>query len=456
MTIQDWGISYAELEPYYDKFEYTAAVSGKAGNIRGTLQAGGNPFEAPRARDYALPPLTPILASQLFSEAAKNNGYHPFPRPSANASRAYTNPDGSSFGACQYCGYCQRFGCEANAKGSPHMTVIPIAMRNPNFELREHAWVTKVLKDASGKRVTGVTYINTNTGEEFEQPATMVMLTAYAINNVHLMLLSGIGRPYDPVSGQGVIGKNYCYQTGASATLFFEGRHFNPFMNAGGSNATMDDFNSTNWAFDRSKFGYVGGFNVNGGFNTALPIGYRPVPRGTPSWGKGWKAATAKWYQTAMTISAAGAVMANRYNYYDLDPTYRNAFGLPLMRMTFDYKENEHKTGRHAADVINTIAKSMNPTTMNPAVARTEPWTAVPYQSTHNTGGTIMGTNPKNSAVNKYLQSWDCHNLFVIGANVFPHNSSYNPTGPVGALAYWTADAIKNRYMKNPGPLVQA
>ena len=59
----------------------------------------------------------------------------------------------------------------------------------------------------------------------------------------------------------------------------------------------------------------------------------------------------------------------------------------------------------------------------------------MPYQSTHNTGGTIMGTNPRNSALNKYLQSWDCHNLFVIGANVFPHNSAYNPTGPVGALA---------------------
>jgi gluconate 2-dehydrogenase alpha chain len=150
----------------------------------------------------------------------------------------------------------------------------------------------------------------------------------------------------------------------------------------------------------------------------------------------------------------SGSVMSNRYNYYDLDPTYRNAFGLPMMRMTFDYKENEHKIGRHAAQVINDIAKSMNPTRLNPATARTEPWTVVPYQSTHNTGGTIMGTNPRNSALNKYLQSWDCHNLFVVGANVFPHNSVYNPTGPVGALAYWTADAIKNRYMKNPGPLV--
>jgi len=454
MTIQDWGITYAELEPYYDKFEHTAAVSGKAGNIKGEILSGGNPFESPRAREYPLPPLTPILASQMFGEAAKSAGYHPFPTPAANASRAYTNPDGAKFGACQYCGFCQRFGCEANAKGSPHLTVIPIAMRNPNFELRTHSWVTKVLKDSDGKRVTGVAYTNVLTGEEFEQPAGMVLLCAYAINNVHLMLLSGIGQPYDPVAQKGVIGKNYCYQTGASATLFFEGRQFNPFMAAGGSQTTCDDFN-INLAFDRGPHGFVGGYMVRSGFNTALPIGYRPVPRGTPAWGKAWKAATAKWYQTAMNVGMSGSVMANRYNCYDLDPTYRNAFGQPLMRMTFDYQENERKMGRHAVQVINDIAKSMNPTRLNEASVRAS-WTIVPYQSTHNTGGTIMGTNPRDSAVNKYLQSWDCHNLFVVGANVFAHNSSYNPTGPVGALAYWTADAIKNRYIKNPGPLVQA
>ncbi len=160
-----------------------------------------------------------------------------------------------------------------------------------------------------------------------------------------------------------------------------------------------------------------------------------------------------KWYDTAMQISMSGSVMANRWNYFDLDPTYRNAFGLPLMRMTFDYKENEHKIARHAVQVINEIAKSMNPTRLNPAIAR-DGWSVVPYQSTHNTGGTMMGTDPRTSAVNKYLQSWDCSNVFTVGANVFPHNAVYNPTGPVGALAYWTAEAIKNKYLKNPGPLV--
>src|SRR5437016_7327144 len=79
MTIQDWGITYAELEPYYDRFEYTAAVSGKAGNLKGKIVPGGNPFEAPRAREYPLPPLTPLLAQEMFRKAALENGYHPFP-----------------------------------------------------------------------------------------------------------------------------------------------------------------------------------------------------------------------------------------------------------------------------------------------------------------------------------------------------------------------------------------
>src|SRR2546429_8507199 len=118
-----------------------------------------------------------------------------------------------------------------------------------------------------------------------------------------------------------------------------------------------------------------------------------------------------------MNINASGSVMANRYNYYDLDPTYRNAFGQPLMRMTFDYKANEHKMEQHAAQVINDIAKSMNPTRVNQATARTLPWTVAPYQSTHNTGGTIMGTNPRDRALNHDLQSSHCHNLFAVGAN---------------------------------------
>jgi len=58
--------------------------------------------------------------------------------------------------------------------------------------------------------------------------------------------------------------------------------------------------------------------------------------------------------------------------------------------------------------------------------------------------------------VNRYLQSWDVPNVFVVGSSVFPQNHGYNPTGTVGALTFWAADAIRNQYLKKPGPLMSA
>ncbi len=452
MTIQDWGISYEELEPYYDKFEYTAGISGKAGNIKGKIDSAGNVFEAPRARDYPLPPLESPYSSMMFEGVARDMGLHPFKRPTANASRAYTNPDGSQFGACQYCGFCERYGCEANAKGSPLITVVPIAMRNANFELRTNSWVQKVLLDSTGKKATGVLYVNMSTGEEFEQPASLVLLCAYGLNNVHLLMLSGVGQIYDPESQKGLVGKNYSYQIGTSAQLFFEDKIFNPFMATGGTGSVCDDYN-VNMDFDRGKAGFVGGASISSGGTNGRPIEYRPLPPGSPRWGSQWKKNVAKWYNSTMSVSSSGSVMASRYNYLDLDPTYKNIFGAPLMRMTFEYAENERKQNAYMATVVNKIVDSMNPTFKTTAVARAS-WSVVPYQTTHNTGGAIMGTNPGNSVVNNYLQSWDVSNLFVMGASAFPHNAAYNPTGPVGAMAYRTAEVIKTRYKANPGPLL--
>ena len=70
------------------------------------------------------------------------------------------------------------------------------------------------------------------------------------------------------------------------------------------------------------------------------------------------------------------------------------------------------------------------------------PYDITTYQSTHNTGGVIMGSDPSTSAVNNYLQMHDYDNLFVVGASAFAHNSGYNPTGTVGALAYRAAEGI--------------
>jgi gluconate 2-dehydrogenase alpha chain len=455
MTIQDFGVTYAELEPYYDKFEKLCGVSGQAGNLRGTKIDGGNIFEGPRSSDYPNKPLQRGLAGVLFEEAAKKLGYHPFPQPSANASAAYTNPEGAVMGECVYCGFCERFGCESNAKASPNVNVLSVMIGDPKFELRTHAHVKNLVYDRRAKRVKSVIYVDPRNGEEYEQPANIVILGAYVFNNVLLMLTAGIGQPYDPVTGRGVVGKNYCYQyTDAGVTVFFEDKENNPFMATGAFGTIIDDFNGDN--FDHSGLGFIGGGHISAGLSNGRPIGTRALPPGTPRWGKEWKQATAKWYRRWFNVSGTACNYAHRENYLDLDPTYKDALGRPLIRITYNFKENDYKIGAYLSRKAAEIARAMNPTIVTEPRYRNGNYSAVPYQSTHNTGGTIMGADPSTSVVNRYLQAWDAHNLFIMGASVFPQNQSYNPTGPLGALAYWSANAITTQYLRNPGPLVRA
>ena len=67
-----------------------------------------------------------------------------------------------------------------------------------------------------------------------------------------------------------------------------------------------------------------------------------------------------------------------------------------------------------------------------------------------------MGDDPKTSVVNRYQQCWDVPNVFSLGASSFPQNITYNYSVTIGALTLWALDAIKNKYLKSPGPLVQA
>ena len=447
MTVQDWGVTYDELEPFYDKFEYLCGISGKAGNLRGAKQGGGNPFEGARSRDYPNPPLQMAYGPTLFGDAARQTGHSPFPCPAANMSRAYTNPLGVMLAPCTYCGFCEKFGCGNNSKASPQTTILPVLMQRDTFELRTQSEVMRINTDRGGKRASSVTYVDT-TGNEYEQPAEMIFLCAYGLHNVRLLLLSGIGQPYDPRSGKGVVGRNYAYQITSGVDVFFDDKILNPFVGAGALGVGIDDYNGDN--FDHTGLGFIGGgyiacWNTNG-----RPIEHHPVPQDTPKWGARFKQAVARNYLTTATISTHGAVMSYRGNYLDLDPTYRDDHGRPLMRMTFDFGENEHRMSDYLTDRAAEIAKAMNPREIH-ARKRKGHYSIVPYQTTHNTGGAIMGSEPETSVVNRYLQSWDLHNLFVMGASAFPQNAGYNPTGTIGALTYFALDAIRNRYLKSPG-----
>jgi gluconate 2-dehydrogenase alpha chain len=159
------------------------------------------------------------------------------------------------------------------------------------------------------------------------------------------------------------------------------------------------------------------------------------------------------YYNRTFNVNAQGGVQSYRGNYLDLDPTYKDVYGQPLMRVTFDFGPHEHKQSAFMSGINAKIAQAAGASRW--IAGQIAPhWDVVPYNSTHTTGGAVMGAEPRTSVINKYGQSWDVSNLFVTGASAFPQNAGYNPTGTVGALAYLTADAVLTRYLKKPGPLV--
>ncbi|MCE4058786.1 GMC family oxidoreductase [Pandoraea sputorum] len=455
MTIQDFGVSYEELEPHFDFAEKVFGTSGKAGNLNGKIVPGGNPREGARSSEFPTPPLQNTYGAQLFEKAAREVGFNPYPAPAANTSEPYTNPYGVRLGPCNFCGFCENYGCYMYSKASPQTTILPVLLKKPNFELRTHSYVIKVNLDSDGKKATGVTYIDAQ-GREVEQPADLVIMAAYQMHNVRLLLLSGIGKPYDPKTGEGVVGKNYAYQmNGAVNVLLPKGTQLNPFVGTGAGGVSMDDLNGDQ--FDHGPLGFVGGASIRHIRYGGRPIKMTPTVPGTPAWGSKWKAGIADAYQRYMTIGISGSVMSYRDACLDLDPTYKDAYGVPLLRMTFDWHDNEYNMLGFMGDRMEEVGRAMNPEKVFRAIRKkgTHYDTRI-YQSTHTTGGAIMGTNPSNSVVNKYLQSWDVSNVFVMGASAFPQNMGYNPTGVVAALAYWSAKAIREQYLKNAGPLVQA
>ena len=449
LAVLDWGVTYDQLEPHYYYAEQVMGVSGKAGNLRGKLIDGGNTFESPRSHEYPTPPLKQAYASHLFDQAARKLGYHPYPTPAANLSENYTNPDGISRPACAYCGYCTRFGCMIGAKSQPTNTLLPVLRKHKSFQMRTGSWVRRIVHENG--RAKGVQFTDAN-GEEFFQPAETVVLASFTLNNARLLYLSKIGTPYDPATGKGSLGRNLTHQVGGGARIFFD-QPLNAFMGAGCLGMRISDYDGGNGLSGEDGLLRFGMLSCNSrGEQPIGAFGAIPAEASKSNWGAEWKAAALKWYDRVADLSLAGEHMSYRQNYMDLDPTYTDKFGDPLLRFTLDWTEHEHKQREFAYDLSAKIAPEMGGKvdSRRPSRAR---YNVISYQSTHIQGGAIMGASAETSVVNPYLQHWDVPNLWVVGASSFPQNASGNPTLTALAVTYWAADAVINKYLKHPGRL---
>jgi gluconate 2-dehydrogenase alpha chain len=444
-SLADWPLTYADLEPFYDRAEYELGVSGKAGNLQGRRIEGGNVFEAPRRREYPLPPLLVEQPGLVFDDATRELGYHPFSTPRAILSQPYNGRPG-----CTYCGFCQSFGCHMGAKSSILVTKLPEADATGNFELVTGAMVYRANTDDAG-RATGVSYWLPD-GSDNSVEADLVILAPFIYDNTRLLLLSKTSRfPDGLANSSGHLGKHVMAHMMARMLVTFDDRHMNVYMGPSAQKHTIDDFNANN--FDHSDVDFIRGSQISIGTDNLQggPISASTIvpPPGVPRWGAAYRDFIADAYTRFASMVAQTENLPYADQVIDLDPNVKDAWGLPAPRMTYDWRRpNEVARVEFMMQKMEEIGRAMGAS----RVWRQPLSPGSP--GAHHEGGTRMGSDPSSSVVNRYGQTWDIPNLFVVGSSTFPTMSGFNPTLTIQALAYMTADAIVNRYRNSPGPLV--
>jgi choline dehydrogenase-like flavoprotein len=413
--LADWPIKYADLEPYYTKAEYELGISGLG---------GANPFEGPRSKPYPLPPMPVKSSGVLFERGAKKLGLHPYPAPMAILSQPYRGR-----AACVHCGFCEYFGCEMRAKSSTLVTAIPAAEKTGRCEIRPNSYVRKIETDAQG-RATGAIYFDAHRREIFQR-AKAVVLCANGAETPRLLLLSKSKRfPDGLANSSGLAGKYLMWDNGGLAMGLFE-HPLNEYKGIQVTRVIHDYYRAD------PKRGFYGGAGLDARFNY-YPAGFalHGMPPDAPKWGPDYKKLLTAYFTHTMTVLAHTSSLPQLRNSISLDPGVKDSWGLPALRVTFDY---------HADDVATMQWALTKQIEILEAAGAQKTWTSSiamrdMMPSVHLMGTCRMGNDPKQSVVDRNNRSHDVPNLMIVDGSSFVTSARQQPTATIQALAYRAAD----------------
>jgi len=414
--LADWPIQYADLEPYYTKAEYELGISGLA---------GANPFEGPRSKPYPLPPMPVKSSGVLFDRAAKKLGLHPYPAPVAILSQPYQGRN-----ACVHCGFCESFGCEMRAKSSTLVSVIPVAEKTGRCEIRPNSYVRKIETDGQG-RVTGAVYFDSNRREVF-QKAKAVLLCANGAETARLLLLSKSKRfPQGLANSSGLVGKYLMWDNGAFASGWFE-HPLNEYKSIQATRVLHDYYRAD------PKRGFYGGGGLDARFDSyPASFALHGMPPDAPKWGAEYKQMLGAYFTHTMGVLAHSSSLAKIENSISLDPEVKDPWGLPALRVTYDY---------HPDDVATMKWLLTKQVEILEAAGAKKVWTTglsledFMMPSRHLMGTCRMGNDPKESVVDRFNRAHDVANLWIVDGSCFVTSGRQQPTATIQALAYRAAD----------------
>jgi choline dehydrogenase-like flavoprotein len=416
-TLDDWPLTYQDLEPYYEKAEWEIGVAGSH---------GANPFEGPRRKPFPMPPFPHNLEARILEKAARELGWHPFPIPMLRNSVPYAGRP-----ACIKCRYCVGFACEVNAKCGTHNTVIPVAMATGNCQVRTDSVVTEVVVDERG-RARGVKYFDQENRRQ-HQTADLVVVSASATETARLLLNSKSKLfPQGAGNRSGWVGCNLQGHAYTGAFGLFEQDLYDD-VGAGATLAICD--------YNHGNPGLVGGAMLANEF-IRLPYLFSGIrPPGAAGWGRDHKEFQRKYYRRCVRVVGPVQEMPVFESRVELDPEVKDYWGMPVARISGSRHEHDVEIARFIAEKADLWLKK---------AGAFQTWQTVPGRGVsggqHQAGTCRMGNDPKTSVTNKYGQVHDIDNLFVADASLHVTNGGFNPVLTIMALGYWVSDYIKKEW----------
>jgi choline dehydrogenase-like flavoprotein len=416
-TVEDWPISYDDLEPYYEKAEYELGIAG---------EAGADPFAAPRKKPYPIPPLPINPQGEIIKAAGLRLGWHPFPPPFAILTQEYRGRP-----ACIQCSWCIAFACEVEAKSGTQCTVLPVALKTGKCDLRTGCVVTKILVDAHGQ-AAGVQYFD---GERrgHEQYADLVVVAGSATETARLLLNSACQfHPHGLGNSSGQVGRNLNDHTGGDVLGIFEQEI--PHEKGPGPSIAFND-----WNHPRSREIPGGGYIYN--YYCTLPIEFTYYrPPGEASWGKAHKEFQRRWFRHFLHLGSNCQALPQERNCVDLDPKVRDAWGIPVARITHSWMDVDIKIAEFVMDKQERLLQEAG------AIRTWRLHNGRGGVADHQNGTCRMGNDPKTSVLNRHCQSHDVDNLFVADGSCLVTDAGLNPALTIQAIAYWASAYIKEQW----------
>jgi choline dehydrogenase-like flavoprotein len=410
----DWPITYAELEPYYTKVDWEMGVSGEPG-----------PFDPPRSRPYPMPPLPVKSSGVLFERGARKLGWKPFPAPLGILSRPHNNRP-----ACIHCGFCMGFGCEVGAKSSSLAAMIPLAEATGRCEIRALSTVTRIETTTAG-RVSHVLYLDRE-GREHAQRARAVVVSGNGAETARLLLMSTSNRfPHGLANSSGKVGKYLMWNGNTGTAGLFE-HPLNEYKSVQATRVLHE------WYDSDPRRGFYGGGGLDARFQFyPILFALSGLPPGSPSWGAEYKRMLGQYFNHTMQVAGHSTSLPVESNSISLDPEVKDKWGRPAIRVTYRDHPDDVKIMAFLVDRAKEVLD---------AAGASKVWDVFPAQEqtagAHLLGTCRMGSEPRESVVDRYHQAHDVPNLFLCDGSSFVTSGRGQPTMTIMALAFRAAEHI--------------